>query len=231
MAKHKPLVSQYIEGISGAALDRYQRIIRAYVRGRHGVYALYKRDKLYYVGLAKNLRNRLNHHLKDKHRGKWDRFSVYLTIGDSHLKELESLVLRVVRPSGNTQRGKFAKAEDLKRRLARAMKDYYRREVEVLLNRARADLEAEVERAAEETFGVPLAGLVDRGYKLKARLKRRWYVARLRRDGKIRYRGKLYKTPSGAGYAVRKKPTNGWSFWSYERGPGDWVILSELRRR
>ena len=109
MAKHKPLVSQYIEGISGAALDRYQRIIRAYVRGRHGVYALYKRDKLYYVGLAKNLRNRLNHHLKDKHRGKWDRFSVYLTIGDSHLKELESLVLRVVRPSGNTQRGKFGR--------------------------------------------------------------------------------------------------------------------------
>jgi hypothetical protein len=96
MAKQKPLVSQLLENIAGAALDRYQRLIREYVRKRHGVYALYRRDKLYYVGLASNLRNRLKQHLKDKHRGKWDRFSVYLTIGDSHLKELESLVLRIV---------------------------------------------------------------------------------------------------------------------------------------
>lgn len=32
MAKHNPLVSQYLEAISGTALDKYQRVIRAYVR-------------------------------------------------------------------------------------------------------------------------------------------------------------------------------------------------------
>jgi hypothetical protein len=100
MAKHKPLVSQYLEAISGTALDKYQRVIRAYVRQRHGVYALYRRDKLYYVGLAKNLRNRLKHHLRDKHQGKWDRFSVYLTIGwsapqsSAHREELRVVAAR-----------------------------------------------------------------------------------------------------------------------------------------
>ena len=60
MAKQRQLVSQYLESISGTALDKYQRIIREYVRRRHGIYALYRRDRLYYVGLASNLRNRLN---------------------------------------------------------------------------------------------------------------------------------------------------------------------------
>jgi hypothetical protein len=230
VAKHTPLVSQYLETISGTALDRYQRIIRAYVRRRHGVYALYRRDKLYYVGLAKNLRSRLKHHLNDKHRGKWDRFSIYLTIGDSHLKELESLVLRILRPTGNTQKGKFARADDLKRRLARDMKAYYKREVNLLLNRPNADLEEEAERVLQEINGLPLSGLVDRRYKLRARYKDKWVKAQLRPDGRIRYRGRLYDSPSAAGRAVRKGSTNGWSFWTYERAPGDWVKLKELRR-
>ncbi len=94
MAKHTPLVSQYLEKISRSVLEKYQGIIREYVAKRHGVYALYRGNRLYYVGLASNLRNRLRHHLRDRHGQSWDRFSVYLTIGDSHIKELESLVLR-----------------------------------------------------------------------------------------------------------------------------------------
>ena len=94
MAKRKPLVSQHLENISRQALEKYQNVVRRYVRRRQGVYALYRRGKLYYVGLASNLRSRLAHHLRDRHRDSWDRFSVYLTIGDSHLKELESLILR-----------------------------------------------------------------------------------------------------------------------------------------
>ena len=89
MSKREPLVCEHLEHISRKALEKYQTIIRHYVRNRHGVYALYKRDKLYYVGLASDLQWRLKHHLKDRHRESWDTFSVYITIGDKHLKELE----------------------------------------------------------------------------------------------------------------------------------------------
>ena len=39
------------------ALEKYQDIIRRYVRRKQGVYALYRRGKLHYVGLASNLRS------------------------------------------------------------------------------------------------------------------------------------------------------------------------------
>ncbi len=48
MVKQKALVSQYLENISREALEKYQNIIRRYVRRRQGVYALYRRKKLYY---------------------------------------------------------------------------------------------------------------------------------------------------------------------------------------
>jgi hypothetical protein len=59
MSKRGPLVCQHLENISRDGLDKYQDVIRAFVRYRHGVYALYKRTKLYHVGLAKDLRWRL----------------------------------------------------------------------------------------------------------------------------------------------------------------------------
>ncbi len=129
MVKSNPLVSQFLEKFSRTVLEKYQGIIREFVARRHGVYALYRRDRLYYVGLASNLRSRLRHHLKDRHGQSWDRFSVYLTIGDSHIKELESLVLRIVSPPGNKLVGKFGKAENLRTRLGRAIREHQRREL------------------------------------------------------------------------------------------------------
>ena len=108
-------------------------IIREYVAKRHGVYALYRGNRLYYVGLASNLRNRLRHHLRDRHGQSWDRFSVYLTIGDSHIKELESLVLRIVSPPGNKTGGTFGKAENLRNQLSQALRQQLRKEVRELL--------------------------------------------------------------------------------------------------
>ena len=113
MSKRAPLVCQHLENVSRTALEKYQAIVKEFVRRRRGVYALYRKDKLYYVGLATNLRSRLRRHLRDRHGQSWDRFSVYLTIGDSHLKELESLILRMVSPKGNKQSGRFVKSEDL----------------------------------------------------------------------------------------------------------------------
>ena len=47
MSKRSPLVSQHLENISREALEKYQSIIRRHVRRRQGVYALYRRGKLY----------------------------------------------------------------------------------------------------------------------------------------------------------------------------------------
>lgn len=167
MAKSKrtPLVSQFMENVSSVALEDYQDLFRSFAKRRHGVYALYKGKRLYYVGLAQNLRTRLKQHLRDRHGKAWDRFSMYLTLNDSHIKELESLVLRIVRPEGNRQKGKIVKA-------------------------------------------------------------------RVLRNGVVSVGGARFNSPSLAALTAcpGRRAINGWEFWTYERGPGDWVRLHELRR-
>ena len=118
----KKLVIGHLEKVSGDVFDHYPSVIRDLIKGKSGVYALYRNDSLYYVGLAKNLIGRLKAHTRDRHKRKWTRFSVYLTIHDDHIKELESLMLRVVSPRGNRQSGKFTASKSLRRDLNNAIK-------------------------------------------------------------------------------------------------------------
>jgi hypothetical protein len=230
MAKRAQLVCQHLENISSDALDKYQDVIRSYVRSRQGIYALYRKNKLYYVGLAGNLRNRLTNHLRDRHKGGWDRFSVYLTIGDSHLKELESLILRTVKPTGNSQTGKFIKSENLRGRLSRDLRAKHRAELNYLIGRATAPIAKPLRGKNGKRGATVMANYVSRPTRLRANYRGKLVNARIRRNGLIRYKMKDYSSPSLAGAAVVKRSCNGWTFWKYERAPGDWVLLDVLRR-
>ena len=227
MAKRAQLVCQHLENVSGDVLEEYQDIIREYVSRRQGVYALYHEEDLYYVGLASDLSSRLKAHLSDKHGGQWDRFSVYLTIGDKHLRELESLILRVVkpRPEGNTKVGKFARSEDLRARLAKDIRQRNREKLDHIVGRSEETLYAALPGRMP-----PLLPYVKRLFKLRGRSKGKTFQAAVRDDGTIRLQGKVYQSPTAAAVAVSNYSVDGWWFWKYERAPGDWVRLDELRK-
>jgi Restriction Enzyme Adenine Methylase Associated/GIY-YIG catalytic domain len=231
MPRQAPLVSQYLERISRDAVEKYQNIFQRYVKRRQGVYALYRRDKLYYVGLASNLKSRLQQHLKDHHSQSWDRFSVYFTIGDRHLKELETLILRITgKPRGNENKGKFQDSENLKRTLKRDIKSYQRRELLDLIGQDfKTDL-VKISDKQKDGRQPILAAYIRTPLKLRAALRGRKFKARVRRDGSIRFRKRTYNSPSAAGIAACKRSCDGWYFWKYERAPGDWVKLNELRK-
>jgi len=231
MKKRTQIVCQHLEYISREALERHQDIIRQYIRRRHGIYALYRNGKLQYVGLASNLRARLNRHLHDRHKDSWDHFSVYLTIDDRGIKELETLLLRIVSPSGNKVGGKFVKSQNLAVQLRREIRTWHRKQEELLVPVRRKKGSAKTSRIAQERDGnaPPLAKFISVPKRIRVRYKGKLYRARIRRDGTILYDGVVYRTPSAAGNAVRKRPTNGWQFWQYERAPGDWVALSKIR--
>lgn len=213
------LVCQHLENISRDALKKHQKIIKQYVRRRNGVYALYRKEKLYYVGLAKNLRSRLKSHLHDRHGTSWDRFSVYLTLGEQHLRELESLILRIVQPKGNKQKGKFPKSEDIRRRFARDVKERLNYEMALLLGK-------EPKKSAPQGRGTKL-----RRTKLRAWFKGMKLRALLMKDGRVRFNGKVYDSLStAAAKACKRRTCNGWTFWKYLRAPGDWVTVDHLRK-
>lgn len=229
MKRNPQLVCQHLENISRDALDKYQAIIREYVRGRQGIYVLYRRGKLYYVGLATNLRNRLKHHLRDRHAGSWDRFSVYITIGDHHLRELESLMLRTVQPAGNKQKGKFAKSEDLRLRFRRDMRQSLDAEFNGMFEEPRP-IRRKPKAPKVDGRTPVLAKLVTAAFPIRAIYKGKIVRATVRRDGTIRFAGKIYNSPSLAAAAACKRVScNGWDFWTYQRAPGDWVPLDALR--
>ena len=214
-SKKPKLVTQYLENISSEGFEKHADIIRKFVRGRIGIYALYRKGKLYYAGLASDLRGRLNRHLRDRHTERWNTFSVYLTIGDQHLRELESLILRIVQPPGNRQLGKFSGAQNLNRAFGREIAKKQRVERDRILGKE--SISEEIEQG------------LGKNRRIRGKFKGRFVKARLRSDERVRYKGKLYNSPSAAASAIRKGPTNGWSFWHYERGPGDWVPIDELR--
>ncbi len=76
--KSRPIVIGHLEKVSRGIFDKYQKQITGMIKGHHGVYALYRRNNLYYIGLASNLKNRIKTHLKDKHGTSWSHFSLYI---------------------------------------------------------------------------------------------------------------------------------------------------------
>lgn len=224
------LVCQHLENVSRKALEKYQEIIKNYVRGRHGIYALFRKTRLSYVGLASNLRNRLKIHLKDRHAQTWDRFSVYLTIKDEHLHDLEALVLRIASPKGNRQSGKFIRSQDLRPEFKRAINKFHRKEMKSIFGQPGRDTEIEKVKAKEGRSPV-LASYVKKRFEIRFKYKSKLHKATVRKDGTISYTGKIYNSPSLAAHAVVGHTANGWVCWHYERAPGDWVILDNLRKK
>lgn len=227
MSRRLPLVRQHLENIHREALDEHQAVIRDFVRGKHGVYALYRGKGLRYVGLASNLSVRLKAHLADRHADSWDRFSVYLTLGGDHLRELESLVVRIFRPQDNRQIGKFASAEDLRASFRRAMEERHRQVLQRLFHGAAG---SPVSSRPPRSRGVGLSAYFGGAARLRATYKKRTIEAAVLKDGTIRFRGRTYRSPSGAAVAAcGRESCDGWTFWEYERAPGDWVSINELR--
>ncbi len=230
-ANRVQLISQHLENISREALEKYEPVIRGLVRRREGIYALYRKNKLYYVGLASNLNNRLKQHLRDRHGDSWDHFSVYLMIGDHHLRELESLILRTTRPPGNKQKGKFSKSENLSRKLRNQFRLSQKKELDLLFGNDTAKHVIKRNNQKNEQLKAILGNYKNVGTQLRAEFKGTIIKAIIRADGTIRYKGQVFTSPSlAASAACNRKTANGWHFWKYERAPGDWVKLDFLRK-
>jgi len=234
MTRKGQLVTQYLENMSRELLEERQKIVREYVRKRHGIYALYRRGRLYYVGLASDLRSRLQAHLRDRHGESWDRFSVYLTISHTHMKDLECLALRIMHPPGNKESGKFRWSENLRRRLRRDIRKAQLAELDNLVGGGhRTVVKPRVDKAKQARKKGPtpkLAPYVERGFTIRTQYQGKAVRARVLKNGAISLRGKRYNSPSLAAVSVFGSAVNGWRVWLYQRAPGDWVPLRTLRR-
>ena len=184
------LVTQHLEKVSRKVLEKYQDTLRTNLKGRHGIYALYRGNKLYYVGLASSLRSRLQNHLKDQHSKRWDRFSVYLTLKNQHIHELESLVLRIASPQGNIQKGHFYHSQNLERLLRSKLKKQMLAELHSVFH-SKAEPVEEDAHSPKSRPGA-LYDFIEKPIRLRFRYKNRVYKAHVLKNGFVSYGGKRY---------------------------------------
>ncbi|MDP2887109.1 MAG: GIY-YIG nuclease family protein [Ignavibacteria bacterium] len=226
----KNLVDAHLERIPADVFVKFQEAIKALASKRHGVYALYKADKLYYVGLAKNLKSRVQQHLKDQHKGKWNMFSLYLVRHVEHLRELETLVIHVAQPKGNTKPGRFAKSENLKPKLKRSALETVK---SMFGGTSKKPQKAKKPTASKrnKSIGPSLKGLLPAGTVIKSFMRDRTLEARIDSEGKVLFNGKIFNSPSVAAMSVTVHASNGWHFWKYQDQNGKWVKLDNLRKK
>ena len=225
------LISGYLERISSEAFDDYHGAITKLIGKRHGVYALYKKDKLYYVGLASNLRSRVKQHLKDRHANKWDRFSLYLIRNIAFLKELEALILHIATPKGNLQLGKLGQGNNFKETLFRLAAEHDSQRRQRIFSKTKSH-KLTKKKTVHAPKGLILHRLLFPGTPIKAKYKGREVVATIDEQGRINLNGKQYNSPSSAGLAVIDSgAVNGWRFWRYQNPQGKWVFINELLKR
>jgi hypothetical protein len=238
--KQRRLVQGNLERISSKVFDSYHNEITQLVGRQHGVYALYKKNRLYYVGLANNLRGRVKQHLKDRHAKKWDSFSLYLVRNVNYLRELESLLVHIAEPRGNIARGRFAQSENLLDALKRMMSESDRRRRNEIVagakrrrplkSRRRKGGQGRQMGTARKQRNPGLAGLFQAGTELRAKFKGTDYTATVDEEGRIHSRGKTFNSPSMAAIEIVGHSKDGWLFWNYQDKDANWVKLDKLRK-
>jgi hypothetical protein len=107
------------------------------------------------------------------------------------------------------------------------------RELEELFPRRSSLISKQSRRkSAEDPKRPVLGGVALRRRQLRGTRHGKLIRAHVLKTGTIRVNGKRFNSPSMAAYEAtgRRGAINGWHFWTYERAPGDWAKLKELRR-
>ena len=101
----------------------FESRLREIMRGYAGIYVLHRRKRLYYIGLTTNLLGRIRGHAK-RRPGKWDHFSFFRIQKVRYLKDIETLLHRLVDTPGNKVKGKVPRDADLHRVLREVLREH-----------------------------------------------------------------------------------------------------------
>ena len=238
------MLTKKLEGISKEIFEnrRHKKIFIRHIENKHGVYALYNENKLYYVGRAMNLAKRIKNHLKNQHSANWTRFSLYFTKEEKYDNSIEDVIISIAQPKGNRVRSirndtilkktidKEIEESDKEKRknLGFGRKHYNTRK------KSKTTIKSNIKKS---TSRLSLKNYFKKDRPLMRVYKGKTYQATLLTSGQIKYKNKLYKSPSSAAQAVIKdhspnansnRRVSGWIFWSIKGTEGNWMKLKDI---
>ncbi len=240
--KRSTLLIEKLEGIGREIFKPgYNKILKRHIGKKPGVYALYKKEKLYYVGQAQELVSRIKLHLSNRHARKWDNFSVYIAQRRRYVPDLEAVVIAIADPKGNERQPQLArlrKATTLKRLIEKDMKEEAQKimnpttKVQSKRKSKRRTTKTNKKNAKAGNKRFSLAGLFSENKLLRGEHKKNIHSACLLTSGKVLYKGKGYSSPSGASKEAKGlKTDNGWTFWQIQDHQKRWIKLNDLKKK
>ena len=204
------LITHKLEKISAQALHFDTPILSQLIGRDKGIYILYKKDIIYYVGKAADLKNRIATHQEDHHKNRWDRFSLFIVRNNSHIPELESLLINICEPEGNKAYPK-GRAINLKPDFRKLLVSYHMDQEEKMLCEEKAKFK---KKKIKNSKNKKLYSLYkNKNMKIVAFYKGKEYKALFLKNGSIRYNKKIYPSPSAAARKIVKRRENGLLFW------------------
>jgi hypothetical protein len=102
----------------------FKEKLKEIMKGYAGIYALYRDDKLYYVGLTRNLLGRISGHEKNRHKSNWNTFVIFRIKRVRLLKDIETLVTHIAILPGNRVKGRLPQDSDLNKILREILRDH-----------------------------------------------------------------------------------------------------------
>ncbi len=225
--KKPGIIKESLENISRNLFRDHMEIITQLIGDSSGIYALYDENELYYVGRATELKQRVKHHLKDRHDAQWTHFSLFLVKRNDHIGDIESLLIRVAAPVGNRAKPKGRDSKQLLQRLRNLIKQKHNQELSELLPGRKRSVKINKSKGKEI-----LKGLVEKRTPIYHTYKGKEHKAILTPTGTITYKNKKYKSLTGAAMVIvyPRKTVNGWTFWRIKNSNDEWITLNEYAR-
>lgn len=223
----KSLVLQSLENVSKDVFKRYSDLIAELVGTSPGVYALYDDMGLYYVGKSIDLKGRVKFHLKDRHAASWTHFSLYLLRHADHVGEMESLLIRISDPRGNRVKPKGRADGAMLQKLKSMVQEKQREEFEEMFSLKKKA--SKNRKTSKRGLTTSLEGLVSSKTTLFRTYKGKEYKAVLYPNGKIKFAGQYFESPSSAAKSIVRHGVNGWKFWYLRDDNNDIILLNDLR--
>jgi len=224
--RSKGLVTQVLENLSRDIFVKYHKQINDLIASSPGIYALYNRNKLYYVGKSTDLRRRVKKHLKDKHLANWTHFSLYLVKKVDYIHDIESLVIRIANPKGNRVIPRGKKYKSLLKKLRRLIKEKQKEEFKKLFGERKHETKLIRKQKNLKSFD-KLNKLINRKKGLYKQYKGKLYRATLYTTGIIKVKNKKFNSLSAAAKFITKKKVNGWRWWKIKDKNGKFLTISK----
>jgi hypothetical protein len=103
--KRGSLIQYALDDIKRESFNIIRRELRGVLKGRAGIYALYKKGKVVKVGLGTSIYGRVDGHSKSK-KMNWDTASLFIIKNIKYLRDVETAVNRIAKPKYSIQRGR-----------------------------------------------------------------------------------------------------------------------------